>query len=323
MDYQQRTIAYLCELHHPRSPLIPGRSRSSTTRCTSRGIPLVELRRHPGRSRPLELRSRSREPSSLAAFLVDRIQFREELGSMTYEEFGNRIRCVAEQAAERRGIQMFTGQQVTIRCLINPRTFRDSRAFLRQGMFRFGVETEVLGRDPQLYGLRLVFPPGNESPDAFSLRIESYNRDPQLALPREPGDVRALITGRSLTQIEENVRSTYVFPARARHRFRGTLRRPPGSLSSVRMKRGGGRRIGMGPLESPCLRSAILAGLVLVPACGERPGGSVHAGSRRPRGRRAADRRPRVHHARRSRSGSSASPRSSRTRARRSSCACR
>ncbi len=211
MDYQQRTIAYLCELHHP--PLAPdprpiqklhnemyesGDPPWSSFAVTPAGPVLSNPVSQPG-------------AVSLAAFLVDRIQFREELGSMTYEEFGTRIRTVAEQAAERRGIQMFTGQQVTIRCLINPRTFRDSRAFLRQGMFRFGGETEVLGRDPQLYGLRLVFPPGSESPDAFSLRIESYNRDPRSLFLENQGTFGPLITGRSLTQIEENVRSTYVF----------------------------------------------------------------------------------------------------------------
>ncbi len=211
MDYQQRTIAYLCELHHP--PLAPdprpiqklhnemyegGDPPWSSFAVTPAGPVLSNPVSQPG-------------AVSLAAFLADRIQFREEMGSLTYEDFAGRIRSIAEKVSERRGIQMFTGQTVTIRCLINPRTFRDSRAFLRQGMFRFAEEPEVLGRDPQLYGLRLVFPPGTNSPDAFALRIESYNRDPRSLFLENQGTFGPLITGRGLVQIEENVRATYAF----------------------------------------------------------------------------------------------------------------
>ena len=127
---------------------------------------------------------------------------------MTYEEFGNRI-CVAGRrgAARDPDVHRPAGHDPLPD---QPAHVRDSRAFLRQGMFRFGVETEVLGRDPQLYGLRLVFPRATSRRTRSPCGSSRTTVIP-LALPREPGDVRALITGRSLTQIEENVRSTYVF----------------------------------------------------------------------------------------------------------------
>ena len=62
---------------------------------------------------------------------------------------------------------------------INPRSFKNARLFLREGMFGFGDQEETLGREPQLYGLRLAFQPAGEEKNAYSLRIESYNNDPR------------------------------------------------------------------------------------------------------------------------------------------------
>ena len=68
-------------------------------------------------------------------------------------------------------------QQVLVRTLVNPRAFKDSRNYLKNGMFGFGDKMDVFEQAPQLLGLRMVFPPTQESPNAFSLRIESFNND--------------------------------------------------------------------------------------------------------------------------------------------------
>ena len=114
---------------------------------------------------------------STAAFLADRFQFREELTSLTVDEFAERVRTISERVARLSPVQVFTAQQVTVRTLVNPRHFKDSRTYLREGMFGFSDQIESFGRKAELYGLRLVFPPTPEEPNAHALRIESFTSD--------------------------------------------------------------------------------------------------------------------------------------------------
>lgn len=148
---------------------------------------------------------------SAASFLPDRFIFREELSSLTVEEFAMRARTISELVVQQLGIQVFTAQQVTIRTLINPRNFKDSRAFLKQGMFGFGDETSDFGREPQLYGIRMVFPPSEEQPNAYSLRIESFNNDPRSLFIENQGSFAPILVGRGLEALEQNVLGTYAF----------------------------------------------------------------------------------------------------------------
>lgn len=211
MNYQQRTIAYLCELHHPPLALDPRPIQRMHNEMYEAGDPpwssFAVTPAGPILSNP----SPKPGAASLVAFLADRIQLREELSGLTCEDFALRVRQIAEQAASRRGIPMFTAQQVTIRCLINPRAYRDSRSFLREGMFGFTHQTDALGRTPQLYGLRLAFPPDAHSPDSYVLRIESFNRDPRSLFLENQGNFGPMISGASLPVVEENVRATYAF----------------------------------------------------------------------------------------------------------------
>ena len=177
MDYQPRTIAFHAELLH--APLSPdprpvqkfhnemfegGRPVYASFAVTPVGPILANPGNRPG-------------AVSQVACLADRLQFREELGGLTPEGFAERVQHVATRLASAAGIPLFTGQQVTLRSLVNPRRFRDAREFLKVAMFRFGGETEAFGREPALYGLRLLFPPAADEANAFALRIESYNSD--------------------------------------------------------------------------------------------------------------------------------------------------
>ena len=179
MDYQPRTVAYLCDLlHPPKEPDIRPIQRlhnrmfeaGTPTYATFAVTPLGPVLANPA-PRPGAV--------SQAAFLPDRMQFREELGDSTEESFAYLVRDVASAAAPLREVSLFTGQQVTLRSLINPRHYPDSRAFLRDGMFGFGEELEALGRSPQLYGLRLAFPPEPGAGSSVALRLESYQQDPR------------------------------------------------------------------------------------------------------------------------------------------------
>lgn len=211
MEYPTRTIALLCELFHPPQPPDPrpiqrlhnamfesGAPAYSSFAVTPGGPVLSNPVAQPG-------------AASQVAFRPDRFQFREELGGMTCEAFGARVREMAEALVASRSIQVFTGQQVTLRSLVNPRNFKDARAFLKEGMFGFGQQTEVLGREPQLYGLRLLFPPEGDEPNAYALRIESYSNDPRSLFLENQGTFGPVIVGRGLAELEERVLQTYRF----------------------------------------------------------------------------------------------------------------
>jgi hypothetical protein len=211
MVYQPRTIALLCELFHPALAPDPRPIQRFHNEMFEAGDPAYSsfavTPAGPVLSNPVATPG----ASSQVAFLSDRIQFREEMGSMTSDGFASRILQVAQKAAPLRGVQVFTGQQVTLRSLINPKTFKDTRAFLKQGMFRFDEQTEVLGREPQLYGLRLVFPPQGDDPNAFALRIESYNSDPRSLFVEIQGTFGPVLIGRGLEPLEERILATYQF----------------------------------------------------------------------------------------------------------------
>lgn len=211
MDYPTRTIALLCELYHPPRPPDPRPVQKLHNQMFESGAPAYSsftvTPTGPVLSNPVA------QPgaSSQVAFLPDRFQFREELGSLTCEAFGKRVLEIVEAVASLREVQIFTGQQVTIRSLINPRNFRDARTFLKQGMFGFTQQTEALGREPQLYGLRLVFPPDGQEPNAYALRIESYNNDPRSLFLENQGTFGPVMIARGVESLEERILATYRF----------------------------------------------------------------------------------------------------------------
>lgn len=219
MLYTPRTIALISELFHP--PLQPDPTPIqkihnrmfqgveppySSFAVTPQGAVLSNPVHQPG-------------ASSFAAFLADRFQFREELSSLTYDGFATRVREISEQVCQLRNIQVFTAHQVTIRTLINPRHFKDSRAYLKQGMFGFDDEVEAFGREPQLYGIRLVFPPRQGQPGSYSLRIESFNNDVRSLYIENQGTFGPVLVESGLATIEQNILDAYRFVTENTVRF--------------------------------------------------------------------------------------------------------
>jgi hypothetical protein len=147
----------------------------------------------------------------MAAFLTDRFQFREEHSSLTVEEFASRVRSVTELVTQLVGLQVFTAQQVSIRTLVNPRHFKDSRAFLKQGVFGLDTETEDFGREPQLLGMRLVFPATEDHPQAYALRIESFHSDPRDLYIENQASFAPILVSRGLSAVETNILDAYRF----------------------------------------------------------------------------------------------------------------
>ena len=211
MYYAPRTIAFLCELLHP--PLAPdpqpiqrvhnrlfeaGSPPYQSFNVTPEGTVLSNPVTRPG-------------SVSSASFLKDRFQFREELTGETTEAFAERIKSLTTQVCQERQIQIFTAQVVTVRTLINPKNFRDSRGFLKEGMFKFDGELQALGRDPQLFGMRLVFPPTQDSPNAFTLRVESFASDSRSLFIENQGSFGPQVVARGLDELAANVETCYAF----------------------------------------------------------------------------------------------------------------
>lgn len=148
---------------------------------------------------------------SSASFTQDRIVFREELSHLTVDEFARRVRAMTQAACAALGVQVLTAHQVTLRTLVNPRNFRDSRNYLKDGMFGFSGEVGEFAREPQLYGLRLVFPPSESEPNAHALRIESFHGDPRSLFLENQASFPPLLVARGLEGLEQHVQETYTF----------------------------------------------------------------------------------------------------------------
>lgn len=211
MHYAPRTIAFQTEVTHPLTnpdPVLIQRVHNTLFQApdpdyksfavTPTGAVLSNPVTRPG-------------AISAASFLPDRFVFREELSGQTVEDFAKRVRTTSELVTRELGIQVFTAQQVTICSLVNPRAFKDSRAYLKQGMFGFGDETADFGREPQLFGIRMVFPPSAEQPNAYSLRIESFNNDPRSLFLENVGSFPPMLVARGFEPLEANVLDTYRF----------------------------------------------------------------------------------------------------------------
>jgi hypothetical protein len=211
MDYQPRTIAFLAELFHPPLPMDPqpiqklhnamfetGQPAYASFAVTPAGPVLSNPPARPG-------------AASQVAFLADRVQFREELGITTSESFSERLVSIMSEAAPLRGIEVVHGHQVTLRSLINPRHYRDSRKFLKDAVFGIDEEIESFERSPHLYGLRLVFPPEGEETNAFALRVESYNADLRSLYVEVQGTFGPIVVARGMHHLEASVGATYRF----------------------------------------------------------------------------------------------------------------
>lgn len=148
---------------------------------------------------------------SSAAFLIDRLQFREEMSSLTVEDFASRVRRVAELIHAHSPGLVQTGMGVTLRALVNPRAFRDSREFLREAVLRFGEELGEFGRAPGLFGLRLVFPASQEHPSTHALRIESFQSDPRSLFLENQASFPLTIAEHGWAQVEQNILEAYQF----------------------------------------------------------------------------------------------------------------
>jgi hypothetical protein len=219
MQYTPRTIAFLCDLLHPPQNPDPRPIQRLHNAQFQSGDPVYKSYNVTAEGAVLSNPVTAPGANSSVAFLVDRIRFREELSGLTVESFGARVRAQCEALIREVPLQLFTAQQVTVRTLINPRHFTDSRKFIKAGMFGIGSEMSEFGREPQLYGMRMVFPPGPDGPNAHALRIESFHSDPRSVFIENQASFGPTVVQHGLDPIEENVHVAYRFVVERALRF--------------------------------------------------------------------------------------------------------
>jgi hypothetical protein len=219
--YTPRTIALVCELVHPAMTPDPVPIQRVHNQLYQTGDPPYQSFAVTQAGAVLSNPVQSPGASSLAAFYPDRFQFREELSSLTYDDFATRVRTVSTQVSAARGVQIFTSQHVTMRTLVNPRSYHDSRQYLKHGMFGFDDETDVFGREPALLGIRLVFPPAEGRTGTHALRIESFSNDSRSLFLEIVSSYGPVVVEGGLAEVEANIHATYRFVTEQAMRFIG------------------------------------------------------------------------------------------------------
>jgi hypothetical protein len=219
--YTPRTIALVCELVHPAMTPDPVPIQRVHNQLYQTGDPPYQSFAVTQAGAVLSNPVQSPGASSLAAFYPDRFQFREELSSLTYDDFATRVRTVSTQVSAARGVQIFTSQHVTMRTLVNPRSYHDSRQYLKHGMFGFDDETDVFGREPALLGIRLVFPPAEGRTGTHALRIESFSNDSRSLFLEIVSSYGPVVVESGLAEVEANIHATYRFVTEQAMRFIG------------------------------------------------------------------------------------------------------
>jgi len=209
--YPTRTIAYICEIFHPSQPPATEVVQRLHNRYFEDGNPPYSSFAVTPAGPVLSNPAVRRGVLSQVAFLPDRIQFREELGAMTAEDFGQRVRQIAGDMAEEREMDGFAGQRITIRTLLNPRKFGSSIDYMREGLLGFGDMVDVFDSTPQIFGLRMDFPPAGESRTTNSLRIENYFQDQRTLFLENQCSAGPVRVADQLAHLEENVADAYEF----------------------------------------------------------------------------------------------------------------
>ena len=107
MLYNPRTIALICELFHPPMNPDPGPIQRVHNQMFQSGDPAYSCFAITPMGAVLSNPVAQPGASSQVAFMPDRFQFREELSSLTTDGFAQRVKSIASQVSELRGIQVF------------------------------------------------------------------------------------------------------------------------------------------------------------------------------------------------------------------------
>jgi len=216
MHPEAQVIHFGCELIHP-----PHTHQEQSLRefyfeisqlrwC---GCDYKEFRLIPGGA---EMATKDGRLRSVCAVHTDRIRVFEDWTTVSLDDFATRVTEIAKRYLEMLTIRVFVVQQAVVRALLTPTYAKDAREFLAEWVCRLNGAEEIFPyfeqRPCHMFGVRLMFPPTEEEPRRFSVRVESYNQDPSRVFTECVCDLEAPpTTEENIHSIEENLKRAYTY----------------------------------------------------------------------------------------------------------------
>lgn len=212
MSYDPRSIAFLAEILFP-----PMQLRADQVQAIHNQLyrqPALSYQNFQVAHDGIHLSNLVQAPGQVSSvsFLPDRIVLREELRGTTVEDFATRTVNIASIACQQLGIGASVAQQFVVRSLVTPKHFRDGRELLTRKLVAPDVDAwPQFGRPLQSLGVRLTFPPTENSREAFHVRIESWPQDPRSLWIENTGSFAGPIPVENLPQLANYLYATYRF----------------------------------------------------------------------------------------------------------------
>ncbi len=170
---------------------------------------------------------------SMANFLPDRVQVREELTGTHIDDFVRRLERLLKTSIEKLGLPILVARQCVVRSLITPRHYGDSREFLGTAICGLrGEHLQDYQRPVGLFGLKLIFPAAEGHNDVHTLRLESFNQDPRNVFIEDVATFTQPVMPDGLEQVGEDMRRTYDFVKTRALAFLGRFDAPGGREGS-------------------------------------------------------------------------------------------
>ncbi len=140
----------------------------------------------------------------------DKTIIREEAGVVSFENYCETTLAILEQIVEKTAPPVFVGQQNAVRMLYPLSSEQDANQFLTRSFLNLpeGL-AQQLGRPLAGIGLRLVFPPTQQMPNEYQLRIEPFFRDQTQIFVENAG--RFFPPFKELGEARSRMQATYEF----------------------------------------------------------------------------------------------------------------
>lgn len=212
INYSMRSIAFITELiHPPMNYQAPDLQKIHSIafadpECQYQNFQMLpmgaQLSNPPGATKSI----------SSCAFLNDRIQVREEMTGISYEDYTKRLEKLVGLAINHLQVPMFVVSQFIIRTLVNTQQFKDSREFVAKGLLNMEPENfEALDRNGDILGLRLALSKPDKQQGLYNLRIESYSQDARSLFIENVGTYQVMIKAENLQDLTSNFYNTYTY----------------------------------------------------------------------------------------------------------------
>lgn len=230
VTYEPRTIGLLSEIIHPPAELQAARVQAIHNELYQSGP--FAYQNFAVTNEGIQLSNPQETPNSVSAvnYLPDRIQIREELGSVHVDEFCKKLEVLLRISCAKLNLPILVAQQHVVRSLINSRNYADSRDFLAGVVCRLSSESLAgFERPAALFGMKMIFPQHEAHTDVHALRIESFGQDPRSVFVEDVATYTQAVMPADLSPVGENMRRTYRFVREKALSFLAMHDRPPES----------------------------------------------------------------------------------------------